>query len=67
MWNHKSVKYAFLAVVSLLVLGCGAADQAANDATQATVGSADRAKEVAGQASANVKEGQKTLDESEAK
>ncbi|MEI7577090.1 MAG: hypothetical protein WCK51_09360 [Armatimonadota bacterium] len=61
------MKSAFLVLVSLMALGCGAGDQAANEATRATFGSADRAKDVAGQASANVKEGQKTLDESEAR
>lgn len=61
------MKSAFLVLVSLMALGCGAADQAANDATQATLGSADRAKDVAGQASAKAKEDQKTLDESEAR
>jgi hypothetical protein len=67
MWKEQEVKCALIVLASLMALGCGAADQAANDATQATLGSADRAKEVAGQASAKVKEDQKTLDESEAK
>jgi hypothetical protein len=61
------VRYSLLLAICLVALGCSAADQAANEATQATLGSADRAKEVAGEATAKVKEDQKTLDDSEAK
>jgi len=61
------VRYSLLLAICLVALGCSAADEAANEATEATVGSADRAKEVAGQATAKVKEDQKILDDSEAK
>ncbi len=59
--------YSLLLAICLVALGYSAADEAANEATGATLGSADRAKEVAGQATAKVKEDQKTLDDSEAK
>ena len=54
-------------VLALLAFGCGTADQAANEATQATVGSVDKAKDAAAKATANVNAGEKTLAESESK
>lgn len=66
-WNNRTVKYAVLFVLALSVVGCGAADQAANEATQATVGSVDKAKETAAAESARVNAGEKTLEESESK
>jgi hypothetical protein len=61
------VRTSLLLLVALCSFGCGAADQAANDETQATVGSVDKARDAAGKASANVNAGEKTLAESEGK
>ena len=61
------MKYSLLLIIALTAFGCSDADKTANDATQATVGSVDRAKEVAGEATSKVSEDQKTLDESEKK
>ena len=61
------MKNSLLVVLALLAVGCGAADQAANEATQATVGSVDKAKDAAAKATANVNAGEKTLAESESK
>ena len=61
------MRYSLLLAICLVALGCSAADEAANEATQATLGSADLANEVVGQGTAKVKEDQKTADDSEAK